>query len=90
MDGSVARSRIREDSVWLIWVRSVAIALVAAVVARLIIYPTGYLETTPVALRVGALISGFAVFLLTGQKPLAGILAAEVVLIGGVFLLPVL
>ena len=88
--GVLLGSRIREDSVWLIWVRSVAIALVAAVVARLILFPTGYLETTPVALRVGAVVSGFAVFLLTGQKALAGILAAEVVLIGGIVLLPVL
>ncbi|WP_419913321.1 AzlD domain-containing protein [Hoeflea sp.] len=86
--GVLLGNRIREDSVWLVWVRSVAIALVAAVVARLILFPTGFLETTPVALRVGAVIIGFAVFLLTRQRVLVGILTAEAVLIGGIFLLP--
>lgn len=86
--GVLLGNRIREDSVWLIWVRSVAIALVAAVVARLILFPTGHLEMTPVALRVGAVIAGFSVFLLTGQRVLVGILTAEAVLIAGIVLLP--
>lgn len=79
--GVLLGNRIAQDSVWLIWVRSVAIALVAAVVARLILYPTGFLETLPAVYRVGSVAIGFAVFLLTGQRVLAGILAAEAVLL---------
>lgn len=86
--GVLLGNRIAEDSVWLIWVRSVATALVAAVVARLILFPTGVLETTPVALRVAAVIIGFLVFLISHQKILAGIVTAEAVLIGGILLFP--
>ncbi|MCP4317148.1 MAG: AzlD domain-containing protein [Hyphomicrobiales bacterium] len=86
--GVLLGNRMAEDSVWLIWVRSVATALVAAVVARLILFPTGALEATPVALRVAAVIIGFVVFLVARQKIFAGILTAEAVLIGGIFLLP--
>lgn len=79
--GVLLGSRISQDSAWLIWVRAVAVALVAAVVARLILYPTGFLETLPGIYRVGSVAVGFAVFLLTRQSVLAGIVAAEAVLI---------
>ena len=79
--GVLLGNRIKQDSAWLIWVRSVAVALVAAVVARLILYPTGFLETLPVVYRVGAVSAGFAVFLVTRQSVLAGILVTETVLV---------
>ena len=50
-------------------------------VARLILYPTGFLETLPAGYRVGAVGFGFVVFLLAGQNVLAGILSAEAVLV---------
>jgi hypothetical protein len=84
--GVLLGNRIAQDSAWLIWVRSVAVALVAAVVARLILYPPGILETVPAVFRVGAVSIGFAVFLLTRQSVLAGIVAAEAVLIGCIVL----
>lgn len=83
--GVLLGNRISQDSVWLIWVRAVAVALVAAVIARLILYPTGFLETLPAVYRVGAVVIGFAVFLLTGQRVLVGILVAEAVLIACLF-----
>ncbi|MEX3009131.1 AzlD domain-containing protein [Hoeflea sp. TYP-13] len=87
--GVLLGNRISEDSVWLIWVRSVATALVAAVVARLILFPTGVLEATPVSLRIAAVATGFVVFLIARQKIFAGILTAEAVLLGGIYLMQI-
>jgi hypothetical protein len=45
---------IAEDSDLLVLVRCVATALVAAVIANLIVFPSGALAETPAALRIGA------------------------------------
>ncbi len=45
--GVLAGNRLDESSEALNWVRAVATALVAAVVAKLIIFPTGTLEQSP-------------------------------------------
>lgn len=81
--GVIAGSRMRDDSALLVWVRSVATALVAAVIAKLILYPTGALADFPLWLRVGSAVLGFAVFLSTGKRPWKGILAAIAFLVAG-------
>lgn len=85
--GVLAGSRLREDSAVLSLVRSIATALVAAVIAKLILYPAGELANTPVILRVGALASGFAAFLLLRKKVWVGIVVALGVLLTGQALL---
>ena len=75
--------RISEESEILVLVRCVATALVAAVVANLVLTPSGALAETPVALRAGAAIAGFAAYLAVGKRMIVGILVAEAVLIGG-------
>ena len=85
--GVLAGNRISDGSPMLIWVRAVATALVAAVVARLILFPTGYLETTPIWLRLVAVAAGFTVFIATRQKVIVGIIAAEAVFLCGLFIL---
>ncbi|ADH88808.1 branched-chain amino acid transport [Ancylobacter novellus DSM 506] len=75
--------RIDENSVWMQWVRAVATALLAAVVARLLLVPSGALVTLPLWLRIGAVASGIAGFLLLRRSVLAGVLTAEAVLILG-------
>ncbi len=81
--GVLLGNRLVEDSVAMIWVRAVATALVAAVIARLILYPTGALEATPTALRVTAAAIGFAAFLVTGRRVVVGVLVSEAVLLAG-------
>lgn len=81
--GVLLSGRLREDSEVLLWVRSVATALVAGVISKLILFPAGALADAPVALRLAAAASGFAAFLVGGQRVVVGVLAAEVVLIGG-------
>jgi len=75
--------RIDENSVWMQWVRAVATALLAAVVARLLLVPSGALVALPLWLRVGAVASGIAGFVLLRRSVLAGVLTAEAVLVLG-------
>lgn len=76
-----------ESSPVLVWVRSVATALVAAVIAKLILYPSGALAATPTGLRLGAAAMGFAAFKVAGANVGVGVITAEAVLIGGWILL---
>ena len=81
--GVFASGRLREDSEALVFVRAVATALVAGVISKLILFPTGALSETPMALRIAAAVLGFAAFLVMRQRVVIGVLTAEIVLIGG-------
>jgi Branched-chain amino acid transport protein (AzlD) len=85
--GVILAGRLREDSEIMVWVRAVATALVAGVIARLILFPVGALADSPMALRVAAIVVGFIVFKATREKVVVGILSAELVLLGGWYLL---
>ncbi len=78
-------SRMREDSEALRWVRAVATALVAAVVARLVLYPQGQLAELPLHFRIFAYLGGFAAFLVIGRRPIAGIVAGEALLLASLW-----
>lgn len=71
--GVLAGNRLREDSEAMLWVRAVATALVAAVIARLVLNPTGTLAELPAWIRAGAALAGFAVYILSGQRIFFGI-----------------
>ncbi|MFI0845483.1 AzlD domain-containing protein [Mesorhizobium sp. IMUNJ 23232] len=75
--------RISEESEALVFVRAVATALVAAVIGNLIVFPSGSLAETAMALRIGAAVAGFAVYLASGKRMLVGIVTGEAVLIAG-------
>ncbi|MBA5777994.1 AzlD domain-containing protein [Stappia sp. F7233] len=81
--GVLVGGRLREDSEALMWVRAVATALVAGVISRLILFPTGALAGSPLGLRIAAASIGFVAFLLSRQKVVVGVLTAEVVLVVG-------
>lgn len=81
--GVLLAGDLSEDSPILMWVRAVATALVAAVIAKLILFPTGALAGTPPALRMVAAFTGFATFKIVGNNVLLGVVCAEAVLIGG-------
>ncbi|KQT48731.1 branched-chain amino acid transport [Aureimonas sp. Leaf454] len=85
--GVASAGRIDEKSRLISLARAIATALVAAVIARLVFYPTGFLATLPAAVRVGALAAGFLTYVLLGRRILLGILVAEAILIGVPFLL---
>ena len=72
-----------EDSEIILWVRGVATALVAGVVARIVLIPPGALATVPMEVRVAAIVIGFLAFLLIRRSAFAGVLVGEAVLVAG-------
>lgn len=81
--GVVAGGKLREDGELLIWVRCVATALVAGVIAKLILFPQGALSETPMVLRIAAAGLGFAAYLISRNRLVVAVLVAEICLIGG-------
>lgn len=75
--------KISEDSDILVLVRTMATALVAAVIGNLIVFPGGALAHTSPALRVAAAALGFVAYLISGKRMIIGILAAELILVLG-------
>ena len=74
---------IDESAEVLVFVRALATALVAAVIAKLILYPDGALAQIPWLLRLGAAVAGFIVYHRSNSKVWLGVLCAEVILISG-------
>lgn len=79
--------RIDPDSALVEWVRAVATALLAGVVAKLILAPPGALAALPLGLRIGALAVALAILAFDRRRVLLAVLAGEGVLIGGGWLL---
>jgi hypothetical protein len=82
-----AARRIDPDSAVLEWVRAVATALLAGVVAKLVIAPPGALAAVPLALRTGALAVTLAIMLIDRRRVLIAVLAGEATLVCGAWLL---
>jgi branched-subunit amino acid transport protein len=85
MLGIVVAHGLDESSELVVWVRAVATALLAGVVAKIILFPPGGLANVHLALRLLAIAVGFAAFLLVRRSVLVGVLAGEAVLILGAF-----
>ncbi|MGE3143992.1 MAG: AzlD domain-containing protein [Pseudorhodoplanes sp.] len=81
--GVVFSRGLDEGSEVLVWVRAVATAILAGVVAQLIFLPPGALAAVPLAVRLGATVAGFASFLLIRRSVFAGVVAGELALIAG-------
>ena len=81
--GVLVGNRLRDDSEALIWVKAVATALVAAVIGKLVMFPSGALAEAPLALRIAALLLGWLAFMAARKKMIVGVLVAEAVLVGG-------
>ncbi len=75
--------RLDEDSPWLEWVRLVATALLAGVVAKLVLTPPGALAAVPLAVRLAALGSAVAIVLIDRRKVMLAVIVGEALLIGG-------
>ncbi|PCJ94001.1 MAG: branched-chain amino acid transport [Hyphomicrobiales bacterium] len=84
--GVFAGQALRDDSDTLLWVKAVATALIAGVISKLILFPSGALADTPMLLRVGATFVGMSVFWISKKNILLGVFSAEAVLLSGLFL----
>lgn len=80
--GVVFAGRLREDSELFAYVKAVATALVAGVIAQLVFFPSSSLAQAPLWLRVAAVAAGFILFKLARNNVLAGVLGGEAVLLG--------
>jgi hypothetical protein len=81
--GLVFARGLDEDSQIILWVRGVATAILAGVVAKLIVAPSGALLTVPMGVRIGAAAAGLLAFLLIRRSVFAGVLIGEAALIVG-------
>lgn len=78
--------RLDDSSPWLEWVRLVATALLAGVVAKLVLAAPGALAGVPLAVRLAALATAVTVVLIDRRKVMLAVILGEVVLIGGAWL----
>jgi hypothetical protein len=81
--GLVIGGGIDEGSEFLVWVRAVAAAILAGVIAQILISPPGALATVPDVVRYGAVAIGFAVYLAARKSVFAGVVAGEIVVLAG-------
>jgi hypothetical protein len=63
------------------WVRAVATALVAGLVARMVVFPAGALANVPMAVRVGAFAGGIALYFGLRRNLGAGVAGGAALLI---------
>src|SRR5712672_2337670 len=74
---------IDEGSELLVWVRAVATATLAGVIAQILVMPPGALASVPDWLRYGAVAAGFLVFMATRRSIFAGVVGGEIVMLAG-------
>jgi hypothetical protein len=83
MAGLVIARRLDESSEILVWVRAVATAVLAAVIAKLTIFAPGTLATIPLSVRLFAVAAGFLAFSLVRRSVFVGVLTGVGALILG-------
>ena len=77
---------IDESSPLLVWVRSVATALLAGVVGKLLLSPNGALATLPIWGRLAPMAVGMIAFFLFRRSLFAAIVAGEAAIIAAGYL----
>ena len=81
--GFFAARGLDEGSEIVVWVRAVATAVLAAVIAKLTLFSPGALALVPLWIRLAAATAGFAGFLLIRRSVFAGVLVGEAALLLG-------
>ena len=76
-------SGLDEGSDLLMWVKAVATAILAGVIAQILVEPPGALASIPAHLRYGALVVGFVAFMLTRRSIFVGVVAGEIAMLAG-------
>jgi hypothetical protein len=84
--GLVLARGLNEGSELVLLSRAVATAIIAGVVAKLIVFSSGALDSIPLAVRLTAAGGGFVAFLLVRRSVFVGVLVGEVLLLAGGFL----
>lgn len=79
--GVVLSGRVRTDGVLFQWVGCVAYAMIAGLVVRIVVLPTGTLAAAPMPDRIAACVLALAVYLLTRRNLFAGVGAGFVAIV---------
>jgi hypothetical protein len=74
-----------ERSRVIVWVRAVATAMLAGVLAQLVLASSGALATIPIGVRIGAAVLGFAAFVIARRSVFAGVLSGETAVMLGTY-----
>lgn len=74
---------VDEGSELLVWVRAVATAILAGVIAQILLHPPGALASVPGWLRYAAVAVGFAGFVAMRRSTLAGVVCGELFMVIG-------
>lgn len=77
-----------ENSEIVVWARAVASAILAGVIAKLILFPSGALTFIPLGVRVAAAVGGFLAYLMVKRSVFVGVLVGEALVLLGGFLFP--
>ena len=72
---------VDEGSELLVWVRAVATAILAGVIAQILVQPPGALASVPGWLRYTALAAGCFAFFATRRSIFAGVVCGELVML---------
>jgi branched-subunit amino acid transport protein len=84
--GLVLARGLNEDSEIVAWSRAMATAILAAVIANLILFPSGTLDNIPLAVRIAAAACGFVAFICIKRSVFAAVVVGEAMLLLGGFL----
>jgi hypothetical protein len=88
MLGVVFARGLNEGSEIVVWVRAVATAVLAGVIAKLTIFAPGALATIPLGVRIAAIAIGLAAFFAVRRSVFAGVMTGEVALVVGALIYP--
>jgi hypothetical protein len=78
---------IDEESEILVWVRAVATAVLAGVIAKIVLFAPGSLAGVPLSARLLAIVCGFLAFLAARRSVFVGVASGEVVLLAAALML---
>ncbi len=85
MLGVVLARGLDEESQIIVFARATATAILTGVVGKLVIFAPGALASVPVTVRIGAAALGLAVYVLARRSVLAGVVAATLAMMAGMF-----
>lgn len=72
--GVVVGTRLDLSGQVFLWVRTVALALVAGLVSRMVLFPAGALANVHLAIRIGAFAGGIALYFALRRNLAAGVI----------------
>ena len=79
--GVMVGTRLDLDGQAFLWVRAVALALVAGLVSRMVLFPAGAIANVALAARLGAFAGGIALYFLIRRNLAAGVVGGALLLI---------